>query len=344
MTVQLNSVLNGAIHYTRDTHEWITQLTMRQAHSKTPAISTWIKTQDEINASLLYLYGLPQLNWFGPFGRLRLQSALLPGLFLSDSAVDLRLKSPTRPDRIVSLEIEEPFQLTSSFEPLVTRESMGLFARPLNSQRRWLILSLGFGYQQINTDEGWAINDFEETPEIELYPLQSTEQAGFELGLEAAGAWSEVVGWSGHISLLYPILGDGDTGERSAAGLNSEVAAQVSLKLAAWFSLDYRFSGRRIPLLVDDWQLFHGLLFTSSFALLGTPPSNVQKPKLHQRNPIKLPESLPEAPKTPSAKSPTSNERLGVPFLDLLFSGESQGSVTPSASEEPKPAESPAQD
>jgi hypothetical protein len=57
----------------------------------------------------------------------------------------------------------------------------------------------------------------------------------------------------------------GDTG---FARMTTQLAATLKVKLASWASLDDTFSARRVPLVVDKWQIQNGLLLTTSFTVL----------------------------------------------------------------------------
>ena len=40
------------------------------------------------------------------------------------------------------------------------------------------------------------------------------------------------------------------------------------MKLAKWASLDYLLSAKRIPLILDKWQVQNNLLFTTGFDII----------------------------------------------------------------------------
>jgi hypothetical protein len=49
--------------------------------------------------------------------------------------------------------------------------------------------------------------------------------------------------------------------------LHTDLGANASLKIQEWLSLDYVLKIRRLPLLVDDWQVQNALLLTAGYSL-----------------------------------------------------------------------------
>ncbi|MCA9538175.1 MAG: hypothetical protein KC620_04775, partial [Myxococcales bacterium] len=73
--------------------------------------------------------------------------------------------------------------------------------------------------------------------------------------------------------VLYPFYSDPEanlngTPLEGAELINAEVSAKVSAKITNWASLDYVFSARYLPLIVDEWQVQNGLLVSAAFNLL----------------------------------------------------------------------------
>ena len=73
--------------------------------------------------------------------------------------------------------------------------------------------------------------------------------------------------------MLYPFYSDPEAaiGGEILEGVeltNVEISGKLSVKLAAWASLDYVLSAKYLPLIIDEWQVQNGLLLNSSFNLL----------------------------------------------------------------------------
>ena len=66
------------------------------------------------------------------------------------------------------------------------------------------------------------------------------------------------------LPVIYPVdpdLADDGSGRR--------LDLKVGFKMASWFSIEYVLGVRRLPLLVDNGQVWHGLLGSFAFNLIG---------------------------------------------------------------------------
>ncbi len=130
---------------------------------------------------------------------------------------------------------------------------------------------LGFGARQTFAEGGFAIVDDAATPEVDVVPLSSFNQAGAESLTTIGGsldedriayrAWAEFM-----VPFIHSPLPPGDN--RGPIELtNVELGVAASFKMLSWMSLDYEFRTSRQPQLLDAYQVRHNLLLTFAFVL-----------------------------------------------------------------------------
>lgn len=288
-TVQLGLTLKGGAILQVGQHEWLTSLAISLTQTRTPTVPVFVKSTDLTELKSAYLYSIESVPWLGPFARFRLTTQLFQGDLAR--AARVRLVGVPEADTFQEPVDGEPwrFKLTSAFEPLVLRESAGAFARPFKSDTFSLTMSLGAGAQQVRTSGGYAVTDDPatsaaaddpETPEdeavtdtIELSPLADSTQVGAELEVEVTGKFTDRVAYSATANVLYPFYSDPEVAVDGKAleGLdltNVDLTAKVSFKLAKWASVDYLFSAKLQPLVIDEWQVRNSLLLNAAFNIL----------------------------------------------------------------------------
>lgn len=275
-TVQFGVALKGQADLRVGQHEWRNELALAHAQTQTPALPIFVKGTDQLDVSSMYLYHIPAVPWLGPFARARLQTAVFAGrLVVADPAVPVTVDGVATP-LDTKTEDEKRYgvlELTDPFQPLLLRESAGVFAQPLDDKTLRLTVSLGGGAQQVFADGGRAVTDDAATPAIEVSSLNDSQQIGVELDVAANGSVTDTIGYALGVNVLYPFYSDPEAaiGGKILEGVeltNVEVTGKLSLKLAAWASLDYVLSAKYLPLIIDEWQVQNGLLLNSSFNLL----------------------------------------------------------------------------
>ena len=127
---------------------------------------------------------------------------------------------------------------------------------------------LGFGIQEIITQNGFALTDDAATPEIEYTQLNDATQGGAELEVGANGTIVENVTWNAKAAFFMPFFTTAATDLDGIELLSTELTAKLSVKIAKWFSIDYVLTAKRIPLILDDWQIQNGVLATAGFDIL----------------------------------------------------------------------------
>ena len=262
---QLGILLDGNYGYFGAEHEWLNELSIKETVSKTPSIDAFIKTQDELDFMSTYLYRPPAIRWLGPFARFHLSTAIFPGYDVRGEDTVIQKGSANARETVAA---QEKIDLTTWFEPLLLRESAGAFALPLEREEIVLRFQLGLGAQEVLSQGGYVLTDDDTTPAVELTRLEDYQQIGAELEAAASGKARTYVTWSVVANLFQPFYSSIQRGKSGLELLNIALEAKVSVKLASWLSLDYVLSAKRIPLVIDEWQVQNGLLLTAGFSLL----------------------------------------------------------------------------
>ncbi len=264
-THQLGATVKGSADLRLGLHEWRNSLDITHSRTSAPPLNEFIKSTDEGKLRSMYLYHLEAVPWLGPFARFRASTQLFPGELLLAADAEYSVDGgPAEP-----LAGRTSLELTSAFEPLLLRESIGVFANPIDDKLIELTISLGGGAQQIITQGGRAVADDDTTPVIEIVSLNDSTQIGIELEVEAEGALTETVTYGFLGNVLYPLYTDPE--QPDLEGLektNVDVGLKVGVKLAKWASLDYVLSAKYLPTIIDEWQMQNSLLLNASFNLL----------------------------------------------------------------------------
>jgi hypothetical protein len=268
---QLGVLLNGRAQLHQGDHDWLTEARIQTTFSKTPNIEPFIKTADVFDLRTTYAYHIPTVPWLGPFARAGLSTQLFPGYTVQDKDLTV-LKSRT--DGTVQTQTsnaQEIIDLTDPFEPLQLRQLLGMFADAVTEPSLRLTFELGLGAQQVLTQDGFVLNDDSETDELELKQLEDFAQVGGELGMSMNAQVADNLTWAFRASALQPFYTSVDGGPTGIDATNVEISSKLSLRLASWASLDYVLEVRRVPLVVEDWQIQNGLLFTAGFNVESKP-------------------------------------------------------------------------
>lgn len=282
-TWQIGGVLNGRAELYKGNHEWHNRISIAHQQTQTPAIDGFVKTNDNLELGSMWLYKLKSLPWLGPFARARMQTQIFAGHLVFGEDTELEFLDPKgtpidalNPDltaddrRVRQLAAQERIKITNAFEPLTLRQSVGAFARAVEQPTVKITFTTGLGAQEVfvQGDGGFAVSDDDSSPELEVTRLQDSVQLGVEVGMEANGTIGKQVTWSLLIDTMQPFYTDVETDLEGIDLLNVELTGKIGVKLTKWVSLDYMLLAKRIPLVLDDWQVQNNVLLSTAFNLL----------------------------------------------------------------------------
>jgi hypothetical protein len=261
-------------------HEWQNILGWQLAYQRTATVETFVKSIDSFDFESAYLYHPPPLPWVGPFLAFQLRLAVFPGYDVRAEDTEIVLLDPDGdpvprtdptgnfpvPNRVV--EAGDRLDLTNAFEPVLLRETVGVFAIPVDKQEIKLDIRVGFAAWETLVQNGKVIKDDDGTPELEIQQLQDTVLLGPELRIKLSGAYKENVIYGLSALLMYPVYHSVDTELEGAEKLNTEFEALLGVKFAPWMSLDYSLKAYRLPFMVDQWQIQNALLLSLTWTVV----------------------------------------------------------------------------
>ena len=270
-TLQVGTVLGIGADFTEGQHRWENALDLQIGGSKTPQIDRFVKSSDLLDLTSTYFYTFASIDWFGWFGRAKLASQILPTRVVRAAPYTVVRQDVLGAE--LSREMvgaQRGILTTGSFEPLTLRETIGLFVNPHTTPEFTIKLKLGAAAQEIVTRNGFVIiADDAATTTLTLKQLGSSFDFGAELGLATVGVlYPEVLSWKLNVDLFQPFVTTSDTELSTLEQLNAEVVLGVSLHLVKWLSLEYLLTARRIPLILDAWQVQSLLVLSAGFDLL----------------------------------------------------------------------------
>ena len=266
---QLNIITEEDLNWREGQHEVLNNLKIKYGLSKTPQLEDLFKSQDQFKYMGTYLYRLENIPWFGPFGRLNFSTSLFSGYFVSPNDEILKLNFADGTYKLTdTLEANNRCRIVDSFEPMRIRGNVGFFANPYDQNEFKLNMKLGVGYQKIAAKDGFVLADDADTDYIELKQLEDSDEAGLEFEMDVAGVIQNNMNWSFVANLFYP-LNDSQSDDEIEGFemLNTEIEGKFSTKITKNMSLDYFLIIKRLPLIIEDWQIQNGVVLNISYNL-----------------------------------------------------------------------------
>ncbi|MEM6733365.1 MAG: DUF3078 domain-containing protein, partial [Myxococcota bacterium] len=132
-TFQLGVQLDAGAHLRSGKHDWENTLTFNFTQTRTPALSVFLKSADELRLRSTYVYRFK--DWLGPFAQFGATTAVARGFDVRGEDFTLRrtFRDVERDPVERAVAAEERIKLTSPFEPVTLNESLGGFAAAVES-------------------------------------------------------------------------------------------------------------------------------------------------------------------------------------------------------------------
>lgn len=272
-SAQAGIIIEGGATLVSGLNRWENAVKLTESFTRTPLVGTFLKSADELRLQSTILHKLQAVQWLGPYARFLGTTSIFPGYQAYGSDQGIIKTSAGDGGQTFPAELIPAGQrltLTKPFEPTLLRQSIGMFANPINSQPVTFKSRLGGALQEIITRRGYALADSGGTPEIEFNQLSGSIQGGAELDLEALGTIVTNVTYSARASFFVPVVQSGvdDDAPKAFDAMTTDIAAKLSVHLAKWLSLDYVLSAKRVPQIVEEWQIQNGLLLSVAYSVI----------------------------------------------------------------------------
>jgi hypothetical protein len=279
---------DAALDYNRGPHEWRNTLGLVASVTRTPVITDFVKTSDNLNLDSIYLFHV--VPWFGPFVEFSGNTAMFRGTDVRATPVNYVITQANGTQSY--LTTANSLTLSDPFRPLTFKETIGLFAQPYVSVPASFELRVGAGGQEVLADGQLAVTGTTPAASATMLPmppaangydfvslqqLTNANQLGPEVAASIWGSFVEKkVTYKINADVMTPAahsaLQPNDT--RSALALtNVQFDAKVSFRLVEWASIDYQLRAIRQPQVVDVFQVQNTLLLTFGLSYGGKPPA-----------------------------------------------------------------------
>ena len=259
-------MMEGSLDYNKEAHESRTTVSAVGGVTRTPALDAWVKTRDLFSLDSIYLYHIQP--WFGPFGRLALDTQLFAG---SDPQQEPTTYLIARADGTTDTITGTRLHLNDPLQPIQFKQSAGLFVQPLNRESILLEARVGVGALEIIAPGVLTLDDKKRTLEVEVKELSSFSQIGAESMIEASGTLRDKqIRYKVGLALLVPVKFTNLPANDPRGPLeltNVDALGSLSLKIVEWASLDYQIHLVRRPQFVDAWQIQNNLLLTLALVM-----------------------------------------------------------------------------
>ncbi len=267
-SAQIGAIVDGSANYTSGQHSWENVGKLTESFTRTPSVPSFLKSADELRLQSTYVYRFSGVPWLGAYGRLLGTTSVFRGFEVRgvDTVIVRNFADGTSSGPLLKAAGNK-YGTTGPFEPTVLRESAGAFANPLTGKDINFKARLGAAMQHVLTRDGFALSDNAATPEVEYNQLVSSTQAGAELGFDAVGSIADNLSYTFRADFFYPVYESEDSPQDGIEKLNTDIAGKLSVRVSKYFSLDYILAVKRIPIIVDEWQVQNGLLVSCNYTL-----------------------------------------------------------------------------
>jgi len=267
ISLTLGAVVIGSVLYKYKQHRWTSSLSLVHAWAKTPSVKPMVKSADELNIKTGYQYVFKKMESVSFVAGLQLVTSIAPGDLVLAADTGLLLNQVDGTQLSDTALRGQRYRLTDAFEPLIFKQLAGFNVRPYETLLATLDVRLSLAGWEVWAS-GYAVNNDAGTDELDLKELQSFQQVGIQLEAIIAGNLSKRLSYAFALELMFPMYTSVETGLSGFDLLNTDLSFQVGLKMSKWASLSYVFSAKRIPVLVDQWQIVNNLVLSFTANIL----------------------------------------------------------------------------
>jgi len=260
--VTLGLSLKGGFNYLKKLNELQFNMEISQQFSRTPDLERFVKSSDIAKFDLSYLYNISKI--WGPFVKVSLDTSLLPGY--NETKDDEDYIIPDGPDVTTN-----SMKLVSSLQPMIFKQTAGLYYRPIKKKSITFQLNAGAGAMEVLADGGYALNDDDATDAIELLALKSYSELGSSIFMKLNGTVksASIVDYDLRLELMTPFLNDDDQNRGVFELTNINFSFTVSSKVTSWLSVNYELKITKTPQLLDEFQIQNNIMLSLNYMLIG---------------------------------------------------------------------------
>lgn len=248
--------------------EWRTEGSLIGATTKTPSISRFVKSNDELKLNTMYLRYFNEAKTWGPYVRAEAAAPMFKGEDVQAAPKAYRV---TNNDKTTSLTAPiTSYRLTDGFKPLTTKESIGVFWKAVNDERLKVEVRAGAAAMQIAADGQYTSKGANPAGEIAVNELSDVNQAGLEAAISVKGKVDDKSSYELGVESLTPFVNNKRSGDdRDAFNLtNIDGFVKLTSNITSWASFGYDYKVKLQPQLTERAQQTHMIVLAVSYNLL----------------------------------------------------------------------------
>jgi len=272
-TVQIGLLFEANAFLRAGQHRWNNELSIQHNQTLTPQLDRFVKSFDLLDLKSTYIYKLKKPDWLGPFGRFALQTPVLP--FDVVRVDPFQITNEETGNELTSGPVApgDGFEITSFFEPLQLRESVGVFGDPVQEQAIKFEFQVGAGLQQIIARDGFAIQDEDTSGDVIQISVREIESV-LEFGAEAETRFrgdiiEDVFYWNFLANAFWaPVSTTDRPNDDFEDQINLKLKGAIGVAVTDWLEAEYTLNVIRQPQVLDDFQVQNGFQLVLNYALL----------------------------------------------------------------------------
>ncbi len=247
--------------------EWRTDGSLMAATTRTPSVNRFIKSGDELKISTQYTHFWHGNRNLGPYARGEASAPMFKG---EDVQSSTKTYNVTRANGTALPSVTgTSYRLTDGFRPLNTKESVGVFWKPVHEEDIKVETRLGAAALQIDADGQFAVKSSDATT-VTVNELGDVNQLGLEAAVAVKGKIDEKSGYEAGVESLTPFVTNQKSGDNRSAWNLTNVDGYIKLtsKFTSWASFGYDYKVKLQPQLIERAQQIHMIVINVNYNLL----------------------------------------------------------------------------
>jgi len=267
LSLTIGVLIDGELKYNKGPHRWITTLKIVHTQSKTPTLEPFFKTADELDLKSLYEHSFNKYNKLMVFGGGQIIATLFPGHVVVSEDTVLRKLRTDGTEVAGQAMANEPYEISPGLSPFSFKQLVGFGVTPSEDPFAKLNIRLSMVAQE-TWARGYTVDDDGDTPELELREFENFQQVGPQFNLNIEGEIKKKLKYSFSAEMMFPVYTSIDTDLSGFNLLNTDLEFKLGVEVTKWASLNYVFTAKRQPMIVDEWQILNNLVFTVTANIL----------------------------------------------------------------------------
>lgn len=248
--------------------EWRSEGSLISATTKTPSISRFVKSNDELKLGTMYLRYFNESKTFGPYARAEASAPMFKGEDVQSSPKVYRINGKYGASNVTSPQTS--LRLTDGFHPLNTKEALGVFWKAVDKEKLKVEARIGAAALQIQANGQYTSKGTNGAGEVVINELENVNQLGLETAVSVKGKVDEKSSYELGLESLTPFVNNKSSNDdRDAFRLtNIDGFIKLTSNITSWASFGYDYKVKLQPQLVERAQQTHMIVLNISYNLL----------------------------------------------------------------------------